>query len=254
MNTKGDVYMNRIAFAVKSALGLAILAPPMLSYADTPSDNALQEIVVTGYRKSVEQSLEAKRAETNSIDVITAEDIGKMPDKNVADSLARVPGLTTSSSGANEGGFDENDRISMRGTNPSLTQTLINGHNVASGDWFVLDQTTDGRPQRQLYAAALGNRQQSRRRKELQRLAGRGRRRGFRRHHHAQAARLLPAVHARKHRRARCMRICRRRPTASSARSPIGRTTPTISASCCSCFPKHGTCGATASRCSATTP
>lgn len=143
MNTKGDVYMNRIAFAVKSALGLAILAPPMLSYADTPSDNALQEIVVTGYRKSVEQSLEAKRAETNSIDVITAEDIGKMPDKNVADSLARVPGLTTSSSGADEGGFDENDRISMRGTNPSLTQTLINGHNVASGDWFVLDQTTE---------------------------------------------------------------------------------------------------------------
>ena len=63
-----------------------------------------------------------------------------MPDKNVADSLARVPGVTTSSAGANEGGFDENDRVSMRGTNPSLTQTLINGHNVASGDWFVLNQ------------------------------------------------------------------------------------------------------------------
>jgi len=29
----------------------------------------------------------------------------------------------------------------MRGTNPSLTQTLINGHNIAAGDWFVLDQT-----------------------------------------------------------------------------------------------------------------
>src|SRR6185437_9536626 len=39
-----------------------------------------------------------------------------------------------------EGGFDENDRVSLRGTNPSLTQTLINGHAVASGDWFVLDQ------------------------------------------------------------------------------------------------------------------
>ncbi len=63
-----------------------------------------------------------------------------MPDKNIADSLSRVPGVTTSSAGANEGGFDENDRISMRGTNPSLTQTLLNGHNVASGDWFVLNQ------------------------------------------------------------------------------------------------------------------
>ncbi len=73
--------------------------------------------------------------------MVTADDIGKMPDKNVADSLARVPGVTTSAAGANEGGFDENDRVSMRGTNPSLTQTLINGHNVAAGDWFVLDQT-----------------------------------------------------------------------------------------------------------------
>src|SRR5205085_10849947 len=55
--------------------------------------------------------------------------------------LMRVPGVTTSSAGANEGGFDEKDRVSMRGTNPSLTQTLINGHNVSSGDWFVLNQS-----------------------------------------------------------------------------------------------------------------
>ncbi len=85
-----------------------------------------------------------------------------MPDKNVADSLARLPGVTTSAAGANEGGFDENDRVSMRGTNPSLTQTLINGHNVAAGDWFVLDQVQNRRPQRQLHPAALRNRQQGR--------------------------------------------------------------------------------------------
>jgi iron complex outermembrane recepter protein len=142
MNRKGDLYMNRIALAVKSALGLAMLAPPALTYADTASDTSgLSEIVVTGIRKSTEESIEAKRKSTEIVEVITAEDIGKMPDKNVADSLARVPGITTSSAGANEGGFDENDRVSMRGTNPSLTQTLIDGHNVASGDWFVLDQT-----------------------------------------------------------------------------------------------------------------
>ncbi len=64
-----------------------------------------------------------------------------MPDKNVADSLRTVPGMTIGSSGATEGGFDEADRVSMRGTNPSLTLTTINGHGVASGDWFVLDQT-----------------------------------------------------------------------------------------------------------------
>jgi len=141
MNRTGDIYMNRIALAVKSALGIAMLVPPAFALAAAaPEDNALQEIVVVGIRKSVELSLEAKRDSTEITEVVTAEDIGKMPDKNVADSLARLPGITTSAAGANEGGFDENDRVSMRGTNPSLTQTLINGHNVAAGDWFVLDQ------------------------------------------------------------------------------------------------------------------
>jgi iron complex outermembrane receptor protein len=107
----------------------------------TTSNQNLQEIVVTGIRASLEQSLEQKRAADSVQDIITSEDIGKMPDKNIADSLQRVPGLTISSAGATEGGFDENDRVSMRGTNPSLTQTLINGHNVAAGDWFVLNQT-----------------------------------------------------------------------------------------------------------------
>jgi iron complex outermembrane recepter protein len=141
MNRTGDLYMNRIALAVKSALGLAMLVPPSLTLAATDTDTSpLDEIVITGIRKSVEQSIEAKRDSTELTEVITAEDIGKMPDKNVADSLARLPGVTTSAAGANEGGFDENDRVSMRGTNPSLTQTLINGHGVAAGDWFVLDQ------------------------------------------------------------------------------------------------------------------
>src|ERR1700722_16905641 len=141
INPTGDLYMNRIAFAVKSALGLAMLVPPSLALADAASDaGAMDEIVVTGIRKSLDVSLEVKRSSTELTEVVTAEDIGKMPDKNVADSLARLPGVTTSAAGANEGGFDENDRVSMRGTNPSLTQTLINGHGVAAGDWFVLDQ------------------------------------------------------------------------------------------------------------------
>lgn len=114
---------------------------PANSATTAPNETELQEVVVSGIRASLQESLAQKRAAVSLVDVITAEDIGKMPDKNIADSLQRVPGLTTSSAGATEGGFDENDRVSMRGTNPSLTQTLINGHNVAAGDWFVLDQT-----------------------------------------------------------------------------------------------------------------
>ena len=138
--------MNRkVIFAVKSALGMSMMAPIALVHAQTaPSTSAsetLEEVIVSGIRFSLTQSLEAKRSADSLVDVVTAEDIGKMPDKNIADSLQRVPGITISSAGASEGGFDENDRVSMRGTNPSLTQTLINGHNVAAGDWFVLNQT-----------------------------------------------------------------------------------------------------------------
>lgn len=137
--------MNRqVTIAIKSALGVAMLTPAALAFgqaAPTSAPANLEEIVVTGIRFSMQQSLDAKRNADVVQDVITAEDIGKMPDKNIADSLQRVPGITISSAGASEGGFDENDRVSMRGTNASLTQTLINGHNVAAGDWFVLNQT-----------------------------------------------------------------------------------------------------------------
>jgi iron complex outermembrane recepter protein len=77
----------------------AAAAPDATGPSSTSSDQGaadLQEVVVTGIRRSVEESLEAKRDAVVVSDVISAEDIGKMPDKNIADSLARVPGITTS--------------------------------------------------------------------------------------------------------------------------------------------------------------
>lgn len=121
-------------------IGTAVAIALFGEHGAARAQDTLEEVEVTGIRVSIEKSLEAKREATTVVEVITAEEIGKMPDKNVADSLARVTGVTISSASANEGGFDENDRVSMRGTNPSLTQTLLNGHNVAAGDWFVLNQ------------------------------------------------------------------------------------------------------------------
>jgi len=100
----------------------------------------LQGVTVTGIRQSLKQSLDRKRDSDSVSEVVTAEDVGKLPAKNVADTLQRLPGVNISSSSADEGGFDENDRVSLRGTNPSLTQTLVNGHTVGTGDWFVLSQ------------------------------------------------------------------------------------------------------------------
>lgn len=105
-----------------------------------PSDTgAAQEetsgdIVVTGIRAALQASIQAKRKSTVIADIISAEDIGKFPDKNVAEALQRVPGIVINRE------FGEGERVSLRGTAPNLTKTLVNGHGIATADWFILDQ------------------------------------------------------------------------------------------------------------------
>lgn len=108
----------------------------------TRDDNVqnLSTVVVSGIRGAEEKSLDIKRDAIANLEVVTAEDVGKLPAHNVADTLQRLPGVNIQSSGNDEGGFDEADRVSLRGTSPSLTQTLIDGHTVGTADWFVLSQ------------------------------------------------------------------------------------------------------------------
>ncbi len=123
--------------AIACAAGPA-LADPAASTA-TPKDT-VSEVVVTGIKASLQKAIAIKRAAVDQVDAISSVDIGKLPDKNAADSLQRIPGVNTESAASGEGGFDENDRVSIRGTSPSLTQVTIDGHSVATGDWFILDQ------------------------------------------------------------------------------------------------------------------
>jgi iron complex outermembrane receptor protein len=97
-----------------------------------PSD--LQEVVVTGIRASLRESIAAKKDATAVQDVLTAEDVGKFPDKNLAEALQRVPGVDIARD------FGEGERINLRGTSPTLTQALLNGHSLSTADWFILDQ------------------------------------------------------------------------------------------------------------------
>lgn len=136
----------RKSILIGSASLLAIATPAQAQTTPPPPADARDDIVVTGVRASLEKALEIKRQADNHVEVISAEDIGKLPDKNVADALQRLPGLNTSSAASGEGGFDENDRVSIRGTSPSLTNVTIDGHAVSTGDWFILDQfSTVGR-------------------------------------------------------------------------------------------------------------
>jgi len=126
-----------------SIAAILCAAAPALADTATSTDtggNAVSEIVVTGIKESLQRSIEVKRSSVDQVDAVSAEDIGKLPDKNVADALQRIPGVNTESAASGEGGFDENDRVSIRGTSPSLTNVTVDGHNIATGDWFILDQ------------------------------------------------------------------------------------------------------------------
>ena len=143
---KSTLIGTAVAVALFGANALAQQSTTTQGGASKTQDSAptsLKEIVVTGIRYSVKQSLALKRIATNMTEVATATDIGKLPDKNVADVLMRLPEVDTQSSAFGEGGFGENDRVSLRGSPASLTLTTIDGHSVASADWFIEDQYED---------------------------------------------------------------------------------------------------------------
>jgi iron complex outermembrane receptor protein len=108
------------------------------STSDQQNVQELGAITVVGIRGSQELSLETKRQAHSQVEVVSAVDIGKLPAKNIADTIAQLPGVNIADAAGAEGGFDEADRASIRGSAPSLTLTTINGHSVGSGDWFIL--------------------------------------------------------------------------------------------------------------------
>ena len=99
----------------------------------------MDTVTVVGIRASLQKSLEVKRDFSANVEVITAEDVGKMPDKNLADSLQRLAGVAVRTD------YDEAEKVSIRGTNPDMSLILFNGHTVSGGDWYVADQGSSSR-------------------------------------------------------------------------------------------------------------
>ena len=87
-----------------------------------------EEIVITGFRYSLEQSVELKREALNTRDSIVVEDIAKMPDLNLAEAIQRVPGVAI----VREGG--EGRQMSLRGLGPEFTRVTLNGMEVPSSN------------------------------------------------------------------------------------------------------------------------
>lgn len=108
--------------------------------------NAIQTITVTGIRRAIENAINIKKNADTVVEAITSEDLGKLPDPSVADSMARLPGVAAQRN-KNSG---KAQSISVRGMSPDFNGGLLNGREVASsGDSRGVDFD--------LYAAELLN-------------------------------------------------------------------------------------------------
>lgn len=93
---------------------------------DAGPDGVAQDIVVTGIRASQRQSIDIKRNAINSVDAIASEDLGKLPDQNVAESLQRVPGITIDRNrGVGNG-------VTVRGLGPQFNTVTVNNRVIAT--------------------------------------------------------------------------------------------------------------------------
>jgi iron complex outermembrane receptor protein len=93
---------------------------------DAQSGEPLAEVVVTGIRSSITTSRAIKRDSLEIVDAIAPEDIGKLPDTNLAESLERITGVSIDRSGG-EGAF-----ITVRGFGPEFNAVLLNGRQIAT--------------------------------------------------------------------------------------------------------------------------
>jgi iron complex outermembrane recepter protein len=118
------------------ALAQAAVAPAIAQEASTPPSD---DIVITGIRLSTQQSINAKRLSDRIVDVITAEDIGKLPDQNIGESLQRVTGIQVNRR------FGEVTGIQVRGL--SQNRLEINGRTLvgsgANGDITFEDVSSE---------------------------------------------------------------------------------------------------------------
>jgi TonB-dependent receptor len=125
MQSKSPLFrLSLVSLGVSAALGMSATA---LAADAAPEDGQeIDEVVVTGFRASLESATNAKRESTNITDSVFAEDIGKFPDLNIAESLNRIPGVQLTREVNGEG-----LNIAIRGLGTNFTKIVLNGTQIA---------------------------------------------------------------------------------------------------------------------------
>jgi iron complex outermembrane recepter protein len=115
------------ATAMLMAMGAQAQQTPGPSTQPAPPAEAAQTITVTGIRRGIENAINIKKNADGVVEAISAEDIGKLPDTSIAESLARLPGLTTQRTRDGRA-----STISIRGLGADFNGYLLNGREQTS--------------------------------------------------------------------------------------------------------------------------
>ncbi|HEU4624033.1 MAG TPA: TonB-dependent receptor [Steroidobacteraceae bacterium] len=115
--------MSTVSIAVAMLLGTATAAAQDAAapQGQASAADSLEEIIVTGYRQSLNAALNTKRASIVAVDQIVADDIAAFPELNLAESVQRIPGISIQRDAG------EGRQISVRGLGPQFTRVRING-------------------------------------------------------------------------------------------------------------------------------
>src|SRR5690554_4792286 len=117
---------NTIGFK-KNLIATAVASYALVGLSGTAfaqSGDMVEEIVVTGIKGSLQRSMDIKRQSQGVVDAISAEDIGKFPDTNLAESLQRITGVSIDRS------MGEGSRVTVRGVGPDFNLVLLNGRQM----------------------------------------------------------------------------------------------------------------------------
>lgn len=115
-----------IAFALVASVNTSLYAQDQ----EDDADGVLEEVVVTGIRSSLMQSMDLKRDSDGVVDALVAEDIGKFPDTNLAEALQRITGVSIDRGTQGLGAQGEGQRITVRGIGGDFNLVLLNGRQM----------------------------------------------------------------------------------------------------------------------------
>jgi iron complex outermembrane recepter protein len=109
-----------------SAAMVAAFAAPAFAQDAAPAGEEEDAIVVSGFRASLENAVNEKKNNDQIVESVSAEDIGKLPDASIGESIARLPGVTSQRLNG------RSNNISIRGFGPDFSQTVLNGREQTS--------------------------------------------------------------------------------------------------------------------------